>query len=179
MVGQSTGLTREEKLENLIMNHSMVYMGIFEEALSTLAERLTEASAMVTGVVEGAFTKGAPSGSGASGAPGAGRKPMDEIPLEVRIQIEDVFSGIREEVSSRWPKDAGVIKRYVSSPAFDKGLEIAERYDFARPKLTERLSDEVLASYVFLLQSGDKELSRMFKELADWRAGLPKSPWGE
>jgi hypothetical protein len=179
MVGQGSGLTREEKLENLIMNHSMVYMGMFEEVFSTLAEKLTEALAVGTAAVADALTKGAPSGSGASGAAGAGKKPMDEIPLEVRIQIEDVFSGIREEVSSQWPKDAGLFKRYVSSPAFDKGLEIVERYDFARPKLTEKLGDEVLASYVFLLQSGDKGLGRMFKELADWQASLPKPPWGQ
>jgi hypothetical protein len=178
MAGQGSGLTRDEKLENLIMNHSMVFMGMFEEAFSALAEKMTEALAVGAAAVAGALSEGAPSGSGASGAADAGKKPGDEIPLEVRIQIEDAFSGIREEMSSQWPKDASVFKRYVSSPAFDKGLEIVERYDFARPKLTEKLSDEVLASYVFLLQSGDKGLGRMFKELADWQASLPKPPWG-
>jgi hypothetical protein len=179
MVGQGGGLTRDEKLENLIMNHSMVFMGMFEEAFSTLAEKMTEALAEGTAAVADALTEGASSDPRALRAAGAGKKTRAEIPLEVRIQIEDLFSGIREEVSSQWPKDASVFKRYVESAAFDKGIEIAERYDFARPKLTEKLSDEVLASYVFLLQSGDKELGRMFKELADWQASLPKPPWGE
>jgi len=179
MVGQGTGgLTRDEKLENLVMNHSMVFMGMFEEAFSTLAEKMTEVLAEGTAAMADAVTEGASSSSGASGAAVAGKKPRDEIPLEVRIQIEDLFSGIREEVSSQWPKDASVFKHYVSSSAFDTGIEIVERYDFARPKLTEKLSDEVLASYVFLLQSGDMELGRMFKELADWQASLPKPPWG-
>ena len=35
----------------------------------------------------------------------------------------------------------------------------------------------VLASYVFLLLSGDKELGRMFKEIDGWKAGLPEPPW--
>jgi hypothetical protein len=170
-------LTREEKLENLIMNHSMIFMGMFEEAFSTLAEKMTEAFAEGTPAVADALAGDAV--SGASGARGAGKKPGEEIPLQVRIQIEDLFWGIRDEASSQLPKEAGVFKRYVSSPVFDKGLEIVERYDFARPKLTEKLSDEVLASYVFLLQSRDKDLERMFEELAEWQANLPKPPWGQ
>jgi hypothetical protein len=179
MVGQgSGGLTRDEKLENLIMNHSVVFMGMFEEAFSALAEKMTEVLAEGTAAMADALTEGMSSGSGASGAAVAGKKP-GEIPLQVRIQIEDLFSDLREEVSSQWPKDPGVFKHYLSSPAFDKGIEVVERYDFARPKLTEKLSDEVLASYVFLLQSGDKELGRMFEELAGWQASLPKPPWGQ
>ena len=106
-----------------------------------------------------------------------GKRLKNEVTPAVRAEIGSLFSGIREEMSSQWPKDAAVFKRYVSSPAFDKGIEIVERYDFRRPKLTEKLSDELLASYVFLLQSGDKELGRMFKELAEWQAALPKPPW--
>jgi hypothetical protein len=177
MVGQGSDLTRDEKLENLVMNHSMIFMGMFEDAFSTLAEKMTEALARGTAAAADVLTEGTSSGPGVSGAAVA-EKPRGEIPPEVRIQIEDLFSEIREEASSEWPKDATVFKHYVSSPAFDKGIEIVERYDFARPKLTEKLSDEVLASYVFLLQSGDKELGRMFKELADWQASLPKPPWG-
>ena len=52
-----------------------------------------------------------------------------------------------------------------------------ESHDFGRPKLTEELSDEVLASYVFLVQSGNAEIAKMFKELSEWQSGLPKPPW--
>lgn len=174
MVKRPPASTRDEKLENLIMNHSMIFMGMFEEAFSTIAEKMTEALSEGAGAIADVLARGA---SSKPGDAGAGKKLKDEITPAVRAEIENLFSGLREEVSSQWPKDAAVFKRYISSPAFDKGIEIVERYDFRRPKLTEKLSDNVLASYVFLLQSGDKELGRMFKELAEWQAALPKPPW--
>ena len=88
-----------------------------------------------------------------------------------------VFSGIRKEMASQWPKNANLFKKYISSPDFDEGIEIVEKYRFRRPKLTEKLSDQVLASYVFLLKGSNQELGKMFKELDDWHAGLPKPPW--
>ena len=151
---------REERLENLLMNHSMIFMGVFEETLTALADRMVDA----------------PSGSNRSGV-SASNKAKDGVAPEVRAQISEVFSGIREETSSERTRDRRAFERYVSDPAFDKGLEIVEKYDFGRPKLTARLSDDVLASYVFLLLSGDKELGRMFKEIAEWKAGLPSPSW--
>jgi hypothetical protein len=158
---------RDEKLENLIMNHSMIFTGIFDEAFSAIADKMTEA------LGEGM------SGSNSIGTADLGKKAGKEVAPEVLIQIGYAFSGIREEMASEWPRDASVFAQYVSSPAFDRGIEIVEKYDFGRPKLTEKLTDEVLASYVFLLQSGDKELGKMFKELADWQSGLPKPPWAD
>jgi hypothetical protein len=151
---------REERLQNLLTNHSMIFMGMFEEALTALADRMADA----------------PSGSKRSGT-SASKKDKDEVAPEVRAMISDVFSGIREEASSELTRDPHAFKRYVSGPAFDKGLEIMEKYDFGRPMLTESLSDDVLASYVFLLLSGDKDIGRMFKEVSEWKAGLPEPPW--
>jgi hypothetical protein len=165
--------SRDEKLQNLIMNHSMIFMGMFEEAFSTLAEKMTEALSEGAGAIADALAGDASN----PGAAGVREKMKGEITPAVRAEIGNLFSGIREEISSQWPNDAAVFKAYISSPAFDRGIEIVERYDFRRPKLTEKLSDEVLASYVFLLQSGDKELGRMFKELSEWQAGLPRPPW--
>ncbi|MDA4115168.1 MAG: hypothetical protein OK442_01270 [Thaumarchaeota archaeon] len=163
---------RDEKLENLIMNHSMIFMGMFEEAFSAIAEHMTEALSEGAGALADVLARGAKSGDG-----GVEKELKNEITPAVRAEIGNLFSGIREEMSSQWPKEAAAFKRYISSPTFDKGIEIVERYDFGRPKLTEKLSDEVLASYVFLLQSGDKEMGKMFKELAEWQAALPKPPW--
>ena len=174
MVKRRPTSTRDEKLENLITNHSMIFMGMFEEAFSTVAEKMTVALSEGAGALADALARGA---SSASGDASVGKQLENEVTPAVRAEIGNLFSGIREEVSSQWPKNAAIFKAYVSSPAFDKGIEIVERYDFRRPKLTERLSDEVLASYVFILQSGDKELGRMFKELAEWQAALPKPPW--
>jgi len=165
MVDRPSRHTRDEKLENLIVNHSMIFMGTFEESFSAIADRMTEASVEDTSDPKDGRT------------PSPGMRASKELPPDVLTQISQVFSGIREEMDSQWPKDGSVFVHYVSNPAFDRGIEIVEKHDFGRPKLTERLSDKVLASYVFLLQSGDKELGRMFKELADWRSGLPKPPW--
>jgi hypothetical protein len=164
MVDQGGRKARDEKLENLIMNHSMIFMGMFDEAFSAIADKMTEASGERM------------SDSTSVGMADPGKRVSGEIAPEVRAQIGYAFSGIREEMVSEWPKDASVFLQYVSSPAFDRGIEIVEKYDFGRPKLTEKLTDEVLASYVFLLKSGDKELGKMFKELADWKSGLPTPP---
>jgi hypothetical protein len=151
---------REERLQNLLVNHSMIFMGMFEETLTALADRMADA----------------PSGSKRSGT-SASKRAKDELAPEMRALMSDVFSEIREEASSGPTRDPRAFKRYVSAPAFDKGLEIVGEYDFGRPTLTESLSDDVLASYVFLLLSGDKELGKMFKEIAEWKAGLPEPPW--
>jgi hypothetical protein len=172
MAKSRAATTRDKKLENLMMNHSLIFMGMFEEGFSTIAEKMTETLSEGIGMMEDALAEGT-SPAGVS----VGKKLKDEITPAARAEIGNLFSGIREEMSSQWPKNAGLFRAYVSNPAFDRGIEIVERYDFGRPKLTEKLSDEILASYVFLLQSGDKELERMFKELGEWQAGLPKPPW--
>jgi hypothetical protein len=157
VVDQIRQPTRDESLENLITNHSIIFTGIFDEAFSAIADRMTGAS-----------------GEGASEA---GNGPSKGVPPDVLTQIGYAISAIRDEVAAEMPEESRVFAQYVSSPAFDRGIEIIEEYDFGRPKLTEKLSDEVLASYVFLLKSGDKQLGQMFKELADWQTGLPKPPW--
>lgn len=179
MSDKGSSLTRDEKLENIIMNHSMIFMGMFEEAFSAIAEKMTEV--MAAGTAAMAEALGAGTSDGQSGSRGASmtKKFEKEISPEVRSQIGHVFSEIREEMASQWPKNANVFKQYISNPSFDKGIEIVEKYDFGRPKLTEKLSDEVLASYVFLVQSGDATVGKMFEELKEWQSGLPKPPWAD
>lgn len=150
------GATREEKLKNLMTNHSMVFVGMFDEAFSDIAESMT--AAMERG------------GAGTAGGRG-GAAP------KIKSQIALAFSEIREEMDLRWPQNDAVFKRYVSGPAFDEGIRIVESYDFGRPKLTEKLSDEVLASYIFLAKGGDKKLGSMLKELSEWQARVPNPPW--
>ena len=158
------------------MNHSMIFMGMFEEAFSTLAEKMTEAMAMGTAAIADALAE-ACRRAPRTREPQSSKKIQDEITPEVRTQIGHVFSGIREEMASQWPKNASVFKQYISSPAFDKGIEIVEKYDFGRPRLTEKLSDEVLASYVFLVQSGDQSSARCSRSSPNGRAAS-RSPRG-
>jgi hypothetical protein len=167
MVDKRGPLTRDEKLENIIMNHTMILMGMFEEGFSSIAEKMAEVSTEAPGGGGLHGLKGSPIGD-------ADETVKQEISPEVKTQIGHIFSGIREEIESQWPTNAGIFRQHVSSPAFDKGIEIVERYDFGRPRLAEKLSDEVLASYVFLAQSGDQEIGKMFKELSEWQRGLPK-----
>jgi hypothetical protein len=176
VVKKAAGQSRDEKLENLIRNHSMIFMGMFEEAFSTIAEKMTEVMAAGSAAMAEALG-GVSEGFKGSGGPDVAKNLKAALPPEVRMQLGHVFSDIREEMDSQWPKNASVFKQYVSSPAFDKGIKIVEKYDFGRPKLTEKLSDEVLASYVFLVQSGNAEIGKMFKELSEWQSGLPKPPW--
>jgi hypothetical protein len=164
MVERGGRIGRDEKLENLITNHSIIFMGMFDEAFSAIADRMNETLG------------GRISESKSPVTDGVLKKAGKEIPPDVLTQIGYAFAGIREEMASDLPNDTTVFAQYVQNPAFDRGIEIVEKYDFGRPKLTEKLTDEVLASYVFLLQSGDKELGKMFKELADWQGSLPKRP---
>ena len=170
------GLTRDEKVMNVILNHSLISMGVFEEAFADLAEKMTEGMATVGVAMVDSIAKSV-SGNPKLGPGLDSRKISDEVSPEIRSQIGMLFSGIREEIAGQWPTDR-VFNDYIANPAFDKGIEIVERYDFGgRPKLTEKLGDDVLASYLFLLQSGDKELGKMFKEIAEWQTGLPNPPW--
>ena len=102
MTKQTPGPTRDERLENLIMNHSMIFMGMFEEALSDIAEKITEAFATGASAMAGALA-GVSSGSGSEAAD-MGRKKLKEMSPEVKTQIGHVFSEIREEMASHWPK---------------------------------------------------------------------------
>jgi hypothetical protein len=176
--------TREEKLENLITNHSIIFMGMFEEAFSTIMDELTEnsspkGSTPTTAEDDRAWRARDPTHPDGLSTGDGKKAGMGGITPEIRAHITYVLSSVREEMGSQWPKDAALFKRYVSSPDFDKGIEIVERYDFGRPKLTERLSDEMLASYIFLLQSGDKKVEKMFTELSEWQSHLPASPWSQ
>ena len=176
MIDQKSIEIRDEKIENLIKNHSMIFMAMFEEAFTSIADKMTEVLASGTAAMAEALGAMS-SGSENSRSTNLSKKVKDEISPEVRSQIGNVFSKIREEMSAQWPKNSGLFKQFISNPDFDNGIKIVEKNDFGRPRLTEKLSDEVLASYVLLLKSENRELGMMFKELADWQAGLPKPPW--
>jgi hypothetical protein len=172
--------SRDEKLENLIVNHSMIVMGMFEEAFFEIAERMTRTALTPSG--EPTRAEDSMAGSRAPESPppvGAGEVAGEALAIDITIQLEYLFAELREEASSELPKDPADFARYVSSPLFDEGISIVERYDFGRPKLTEMLTDEVLASYVFLLQSGDARLESMIRELSDWRRRLPRPQWDD
>lgn len=156
------GLSRDEKLRNLIVNQSLIFMGLLEEGFSDLAEKMTAALSEGTAAIADAL---------------GSKSTLPELSPALRAEIAGLVSEMRDEITSQWPKSAGLFSKYVSGKAFDRGIEIVDSYDFHRPRLTEELSDGVLASYVFLLKSGDEKLTRMFRELSEWQRGLPRPPW--
>jgi hypothetical protein len=177
MTGQGPLPTRDEKATNLMTNFSMLFASMFEEVFAGLAAKMSEATLGMGAALADAMTQGLSSdANGRETARKSNEKVRAEVGPKVSSEVKQMFSGIREEISSKMPKNDPKFKAYLSNPAFDEGISIVERYDFRRPKLTERLSDEDLAAYVSLLKSGDESLGKMFKELGEWQQTLPKPP---
>lgn len=132
--------SRDDKIRNLLLNQSVIFMGLFEEALADVGDRLAE-------------TK--------------------DVSGSARNLVSELLSEIREEALAQIPSPPE-LERHVADPAFDEGIEIAERYDLNLPRLTESLDDMTLASYIFLLKGGNPDATRMLRELQDWQKRLPK-----
>ena len=163
--------TREEKLENLIVNHSMIFMGMFEEAFAEIAEKMTEVLAAGASAMSEALT-GTQTQAGSEVD-----KKLKTMAPEVRASVGSAFSKMRQDMAAQMPKDPDALRKFVSGPEFDKGIEIVDKHDFGLPKITEKLTDETLASYVLFVKGGNAEITKMFKELAEWQEGLPRPPW--
>jgi len=165
----SSGLTRDEKVENLVTNFSMIMMGMFEGVFAAMAAGLAGAlektAAAVTEAIDG------PGGESPRGK--SYIKPID-TESEVNAKVKEVFSGLRTEVAEGFSDRDESFKRFIKNPAFDAGVRIVESHQLKLPRLTEPLSDSDLAGYVALVQNGDPELSRMMQELGEWQKTTPK-----
>jgi len=169
MPGAGPELTRDEKVENLVINFSMIMMGMFEGVFTALATGLTAALSETAGALTGALDgegKGTPE-----------RKPKAaavDQEAEVNSKMKEVFSGLRKEVSEGFSKKGGSFRRFIKDPTFDEGVRIVEKHQLKLPRLTEPLTDTDLAGYVSLIQTGDPEVSKMMQELGDWQKTTPK-----
>ena len=158
-------LSRDEKVENLVVNFSMIMMGMFEGVFAALAAGMADA---LTKTAE-ALTEAMDSGSGP-------RKKLHakvDMESEVDSKVKEVFSGLRKEVASGFSGRGKAFRDFVKDPAFDEGLRIIERHPLKLPKLTEPLSDSDLAGYVKLIQDGDPETAKMLQELGEWQKKTP------
>jgi hypothetical protein len=168
-------LTRDEKVKNLIVNYSMIMMGIFGGVFETLATKMSEA--MVAGT-----TAMAQALAGTTGAPTAeeseNKISEEELRKKVGSQVSEgvkqMFSKMRSEVADKLSANEDSLNESIADPSFDEGIRIVEGYDFELPKLTEALSDNDLASYLTLLSKEDPELGKMFRELSEWQKTTPK-----
>lgn len=160
-------LTRDEKVENLVTNFSMIMMGMFEGVFAAMASGLTS---MLTKTAE-ALADSMDAGE----APPRRRHPTSPEPeAEVDSKIKEVFSGLRKEVTEGFSDKGGRFLAFIKDPSFDAGVKIVESHRLKLPPMTEPLSDEDLAGYVSLIQNGDPEVAAMMQELGEWQKTTPR-----
>ncbi len=161
-------LSRDEKVENLVINFSMIMMGMFEGVFTAMASTL---ASTLTKTAE-ALTEAMDEGQGSSKK--EKKRPTQEVEPEVAAKMKDVFAGLRNEVAEGFSDRDQNFKRFTKDPSFDEGVRIVERHPLTLPMLTEHLTDADLARYVALIQAGDPEVSKMMQELGEWQNTTPK-----
>ena len=162
-------LTRDEKVENLITNFSMIMAGMFEGVFAALAEGLATA---LTKTVD-ALTEAADSADQGSGRRRRRLPAVDPV-SEADPKVREVFSRLRKDVAEGFSHGNRSFQRFIKDPAFDEGVRIVESHNPGLPRLTEALTDADLAGYVALMQNGDPEVVRMMQELGEWQKTTPR-----
>jgi hypothetical protein len=160
------GLTRDEKVENLLVNFSMIMMGMFEGVFAALAAGMADS---LTKTAE-ALTEAMDSGKGATHLD----KTNVSAGAEVNSKVKDVFAGLRKEVAEGFSNKDAKFQAFIKDSAFDEGIRVVERHRLKVPSLTERLSDADLAEYVNLIQAEDPEVAKMMQELGEWQKTAPR-----
>jgi hypothetical protein len=162
----SRELTRDEKVENLVMNFSMIMMGMFEGVFAQLAAGMAEALNNTADAVTGALAD----------AGGVTPKPKTSVDLNAELngKLKEAFSGLRKEVAEGLTGKNKAFKTLIEDPSFDEGVRIVENHRLKLPRLTERLSDADLVGYVRLIQGGDADVSKMMQELGEWQKTTPR-----
>jgi len=178
MTHQGPSPTRDEKVVNLMTNYTMLFASMFEDVFADLVAKMAEVTVGMGDAIAGAMSEGL---SGGSHEGPAAKMPKEKVKPEIAPQaseeIKKMFAGLRDQVSSKMHEDSPEFRAYLKNPAFDQGIAIVEKYDFGRPRITEKLGDGDLTSYLLLLKSGDETLGKMFGELSQWQEGLPKPPF--
>ena len=164
MPKEAPRLTRDDKVENLVFNFSMIMMGMFEGVFADLASGMASA---LTRTAD-ALTEALDSGQGVHAT-----APKVGVDSQVNSKIKDMFSGLRKEVAEEFSGKGPKFKEFIKDPAFDAGVRIVEGHRLKLPSLTERLSDSDLAGYVALIQEGDPEMAKLMAELGKWQMSTP------
>jgi hypothetical protein len=170
---KSRTVTRDEKIENLLFNYSMILMATFEEAFANLASTMTDALAK-TGA---AMTEVMTSSFGVSNEGEVDNGPsmkLDDLGPRTSEKVKEAFAEIRTQAGADFSTKDASIRKIVQDPASDEAVRIVEKFDFKIPRLTERLSDDDMTKYMALLKKEDPQLMKMLKQLAVWQEKLPK-----
>jgi len=161
------GPTRDEKVENLVTNFSMIMMGMFEGVFAAMASGLASALTKTAEALTDSF----------EGSDAPHKKPMPSAPdpyADVRTKVKEAFAGLRKEVAEGFSRKDESFRSFIKDPSFDRGVEIVESHHLKLPPLTTSLSDDDLAEYVVLIQNGDPEMAQMMQELGDWQKTTPR-----
>jgi len=167
-------MTRDEKVENLLFNYSMILMATFEEAFANLASTMTEALAKTGAAMTEAMTSSFGASSEGETDNGPSMK-LDDLGPRTSEKVKEAFAEIRTQAGADFSTKDKSIKKIAQDPVSDEAVGIVERFDFKIPRLTERLSDDDLAKYMALLKKEDPELMKMLKQLAVWQEKLPQT----
>jgi hypothetical protein len=159
--------TRDEKVENLVTNFSMIMMGMFEGVFAALAAGMATALSKTADALTEALDS--PDGNTPPRKPAA-----PDVDKEVKTKVKEVFSGLRKEVAEGFSNKDNRFKEFIKDPAFDDGIRIVESHRLKLPSLTEPLTDSELAGYVDLIQKGDPEISKLMQELGEWQKSTPR-----
>jgi hypothetical protein len=170
-------MTRDEKVENLLFNYSMLLMASFEAAFANLASTMTDALAKTGAVMAEAMTSSFGGSSEGEIDNGPSMK-LDDLGPRTSEKVKEAFADIRTQASADFSTKDESIRKIVKDSATDEAVRIVESFDFKLPRLTERLSDGDITKYMDLLKNEDKQLMKMLKQLAIWQEKLPKPTEG-
>jgi hypothetical protein len=173
MSDNSGTLTRDEKVQNLLFNYSMILMATFEEAFANLASTMTDALAKTGAVMADVLTNSF-GGSIEEEMDNGPSMKLDDLGPRASEKVKDAFADIRTQASADFSAQDDSIKRIMRDPATDEAVTIVEGFDFKLPRLTEKLSDDDMTRYMALLKSEDPQLMKMLKQLAVWQEKLPR-----
>lgn len=158
--------SRDQKVENLVFNFSMIMLGMFEGAFAAMAEGMATVLSKTADALTGALD--------ASVEPSSKRKTDSDMAAEMNARVKGAFAGLRKEVADGFSGGEKPFKEFIKDPVFDEGIRIVESHSLELPPLTASLTDSELAGYVAKIQSGDPEMAKMMSELAEWQKRTPR-----
>jgi hypothetical protein len=170
---ENEAITRDEKAKNLVLNYSMIMMGLFEDVFAGLASKMSEAMVAGAAAISESLAPGAPTNK-AEPEGGEGQGPQAKVEAEVSNGVKKMFSEMRREAAAEMSAGGDSFKEFLRDPRLDKGISIVEAYEFGLPKLTEPLRDEDIAAYLTLLGKEDARMVKMFRELSEWQKSMPE-----
>lgn len=152
-----------DEILNVISNTSIVLMG-------TMMGGLTQAM----GSIMKDMTSGIAGAMGGEKAADKVKTDFDKMNPETKSKVIGMVVDMRKQMYEQLDEKKASIIELMTDAVFNKGPAIVEKYSFGLPKLTQRLDDDTIAHYMILLESGEPNFKKMFKELMDWMNTLPK-----